>query len=536
MTRDAPGARDSGPERVGGDARQGDVADAGAPHDAGAPWLVALDVTGGASGLVPAFAPDVYDYYVRCRAGANALVVSMTASPGATAALLQPTASTSMPQQTVDVSAAEGAALVAAATSGSVATHYWVRCLPHDFSPMTMVYHPEAGVATPGYYLVGNETSNAAGGGYAMVLDSNGVPVWYASQPQTAPLTSTTGAFDVDSIVDGAVSFIPWPSVLFLSPYEIRGFSPVATADVAGSGWALDPHELRVLANGDYLMFTNQVETGVDMTGYDVVTSAVDGGVIPYGPDASIIPCDVLEVAPSGEVVWTWIGTDHIDPVADNIEKGLDPDPAGTQIPDPYHCNSIDVDPENGNLLVSSRHEDAIFYIDRSTGTILWKMGGVDATLDDATYVPVADPFHRQHDVRFMPGWSATCGGQISVFDDESYQHPPVPARGVVYDVTVDVLKSGAAGCGAPAATVAWQWVGGGTSIEMGSFRTMPDGTRIIGWGVGVVLGLVFTEVSAEGNDVKDFYFNDNSTSYRAVKVPLAAFDLSSLRANTGLP
>jgi hypothetical protein len=62
--------------------------------------------------------------------------------------------------------------------------------------------------------------------------------------------------------------------------------------------------------------------------------------------------------------------------VKDNTYVGFESGPRGVGEPDPFHCNSIDVEPATGNLLVSGRHMDSIFYIERSTGKILWKMGG----------------------------------------------------------------------------------------------------------------------------------------------------------------
>ena len=62
---------------------------------AGTPALIELTIASpmgsGASrpvALVPAFSPDIHDYYVRCPAATNALTVSMTASPGAESLLL----------------------------------------------------------------------------------------------------------------------------------------------------------------------------------------------------------------------------------------------------------------------------------------------------------------------------------------------------------------------------------------------------------------------------------------------------------------
>jgi len=67
--------------------------------------------------------------------------------------------------------------------------------------------HHDTGTPPEGYYLVGNLQTPPMGA-YAMVLDGNGVPVWYYSVP------TTNGVFDVASLTKGTVSFTPWtPSV-----------------------------------------------------------------------------------------------------------------------------------------------------------------------------------------------------------------------------------------------------------------------------------------------------------------------------------
>jgi hypothetical protein len=503
--------------------------------DAGSgPYLTELTVSSNLT-LVPTFSPSIHDYYVVCAGGTNSLTVSMSASPGAKSQLLQPTRSASIPQQDLSLDVTENEAIVAVATQGKLSTEYWVRCLPHDFQSMAMVKHLGVGSAPPGYYLIGDEQSPPTGApAFAMVVDSNGVPVWYYAQPRKGLFEPSTGVFDVDSVVPGTISLIGWPSLLFSSPFEIHGLSPLETTDVSATGLALDPHELRRLTNGNFLIFTDQVETGIDLSGYP----AVGANGLPFGQDGSLLPCDILEVDSKGNVVWKWVGTDHFDAVKDSTNPEVAGDANGDTVADPFHCNSIDVDPANGidspkgNLLISSRDMDSIFYIERSSGKVLWKMGGATYTKDNAKYIPVADPFYRQHDARFQPGWSANCGGQgqISLFDDETAMFSP--ARAVVYDVNVGA--GSATECGEARATVEWEWSGSISSQFMGSFRILEDGSRVIGWGFGGQRNLVFTEVNAAGDDVLDFYFPDNSSSFRSIKVPLSALDLEDMRQTAG--
>jgi hypothetical protein len=442
----------------------------------------------------------------------------------------------SLPAQTVSLLVSENQAIVAAASDGTATTEYWVRCLPPSFPPMSMVQHPDAGAPPPGYYLVGTDGALASPG-YAMVLDGNGVPLWYYEEP--VPF----GVVEVDNVVSGAITFMAYVAPA-QAPFELYQLSPLNVSYVAPTGTILGLHELRTLSNGHWLVISNPIKNGVDLTGLDF--PLVDGGVEALGPGSSIVDCNLVEFDPTtGRVVWKWIGSDHLDPAKDSTWPQLalpgTAAPDGGTAYDVFHCNSIDVDPNNGNLLVSARHMDSVFYVDRSSGAVLWKMGGSSFTKDGATYVPVADPFFRQHDARLQPGWAEDCyggRGQVSLFDDHTAMTGV--ARGVIYDVTVGAPDGGAAGCdggmsgdGGAGASMNWQYAGSQSSASQGSFRILPDGSRVIGWGYGPT-NLIFTEVDSAQKDMLDFYFTNGNSSYRAIKVPTSAFDLSTLHATAG--
>jgi hypothetical protein len=564
---------DEGPEDAAAEAAE-DGGDAGVTYP---PSLVELSVsasspTNGSSpiALVPAFSSSVYDYYVRCAAGVNALTVSMTASVGSLSVLIQPTTSPSLPMQTLSLHIDENQAIIAAATNATASTEYWVRCLPHDFPPMQMSRHAgevdDAGVAIdvapPGYYLVGNlmPASVAGSAGYAMVLDGNGVPVWYSRAP------TGLGVADVDHIVPG-VSFIPF-SPTGGESFEIEQLNPQLTTVVAPTGYATDIHELRALKNGNFAVLSYPFKSGVDLTGLSVTVNGVTEAL---GADSVIQDCAVVEFNSTGSVTWTWLASDHFDPVKVStlpmLALGASP-PDGGVAYDVFHCNSVDIDPANENLLISAREMDSIFYVDRSTGKVVWKMGGPPFSLDNATYVSVADPFFRQHDARLLPGWSSTCNGgsgQISVFDNES--NLSGPSRAVLYDVVVGSVDAGSAPCAGGAAledaasedgvtadgsaaldsgiaedggasstaTKRSEYRGTAPSAGLGSFRIGGDGSLVIGWGLGGKQDVVFTEVDSSGRDLVDFSM-DGNPSYRAVKVPLNAFDINVLRSTAGVP
>jgi Arylsulfotransferase (ASST) len=190
----------------------------------------------------------------------------------------------------------------------------------------------------------------------------------------------------------------------------------------------------------------------------------------------------------------------------------------GESVVDAFHCNAIDVDETTGNLLVSMRHTNAVFYVDKASKVIQWKLGGAAYNKDGAQLVQVTnDPdgtFSMQHDARFLPN------GNISMFDDHGAS--PGYGRGVEYAVD---LSNGTA-------SVVWQYLGTAQSQLEGSCRRYADGETVIGWGGDLTDPRTMTEVDPNGDDVLDLTVT--GISYRAVKVSLTQLDIGLLRANAG--
>jgi hypothetical protein len=410
--------------------------------------------------LVPSFSTAISDYYVRCASPSNALTVTVVDSSGT-----QTTPINALPDQEI-----------------SVWGKYWIRCLPPDFPPITVTRTTADGGPTPGFYRLNNAT-------YAIVLDTNGTPVWY---------TRGAAVSNVDSVVPNTISFAPSDTGAFgtdpTQHFEIDALETLTTTTVMAVGSPTDVHEFQLLPNGDHLLFTYPVVSTVDLTALGSFASGV----------TSIVDCEVQEVAPSGALVWSWFGSQHIA-----LSESLDV----------FHCNAIDVD-ATGNLLISSRYANAVFYVDRTTGTILWKLGGTVANKDGAAYVPIVGDsqttFNMQHDARFRPN------GGVSLFDDHGETAGSGVSRGVEHSIDQD----------AGTAAVAFQFLGIAQSNREGSFRRYADGESVIGWGHIATDPRVVTEIDPNGNDVLDIAFG-GTESYRAVKVPVSDLDIAVLRATT---
>jgi hypothetical protein len=420
--------------------------------------------------LVPPFSPDTHDYYVRCASGDNTGTLDVSLSDGSSS------------QSAYDV--VEDQAVV-------VGNTYWIRCLPHDFPVIGVTKN---GTPTPGYYLV-NATS------YAVVLDTNGTPVWY---------TRGLLVLNVDSQATNTITLEPNATAPYgFDPetrFDVHALDTTQLSYVAASNAATDGHELRVLPNGDFLLVTFPIETGVDLSGLGA-----------YGQSENMADCQVQEVDAQGNLVWSWLASDHVDPVHESVEQAVNTI-LGKSVIDVFHCNAIDVGPNN-DLLVSSRHANALFDIDRTSGKILWKLGGTAYNKDGAELITPDDAFNMQHDARF------TATGHVTLFDDHG-ANPGVGvgvARGAEYSIDH----------GSHTATLVFHYDGVAQAQYEGSFRRYPDGHAVIGWGFITNQKRVFTEIDEANNDVLDVTFSD-VPSYRAVKVPLTQLDIGLLRATAG--
>jgi hypothetical protein len=65
----------------------------------------------------------------------------------------------------------------------------------------------------------------------------------------------------------------------------------------------------------------------------------------------------------------------------------------------------------------------------------------------------------------------------------------------------------------------------------MGSFRSYPDGHRLVGWGYVVGTGRTLTELDPSGQSVFEVHLPGGHASYRAFKVPPPFFNVDTLRA-----
>jgi hypothetical protein len=449
--------------------------------------------------LSPTFTTADTDYVWYCAADSNQLSVDLS-SKGTITVGSQTGADLSVP-----VTVAENQAVVVNAPGG---TPYWIRCLPSTFPQLTV---KKPGGGGPGYYLT-ESFKNGKSPGYPIILNSYGTPVWY--------LNGVPGSSQNTQLVPGTHT-IAWDQDPYYALYNLdtRTENQI-TAPVSG----FDEHELYYDTSGNEWMLSRPYVSGYDLS--DIGFPSIH----------KIADCVVQEVNPQGQLIWEWKASQHVSPDETDSLVGVIQS-HGVKAVDVYHCNSIDVDPLNQDDVLVSMRAVGVFLIDKSTGDILWKLGGTSVAPKDGEPVLhiIDDPENTiigQHDARFQPD------GSITMFDDHTRKKGA--ARGVEYAIDTS----------ANTATMTWEYTApsGDNSQFMGSVRMYDSNIQpydeagadylgnqetVVNWGGGVP-NAGFTVVNADDKVLMNVEYPSAYDSYRTSMVPVSVLDLTELRDSAG--
>lgn len=255
--------------------------------------------------------------------------------------------------------------------------------------------------------------------------------------------------------------------------------TPVTTIGASGE-FQPDSHELRI-TTANTALITSYVTIPGDL-------SAVGG------PQDGLIRnsyAEEVDIA-SGTVLRRWNALDHV-PLADSYE----PVPTSPDQPyDFFHINSISITPDN-HLLISGRHTSALYKVHRSTGEVIWRLGGKSSSFSVA---PDA-VFGFQHHAVFENA------STIRLFDNASDGNTTLHPSRVAW------LRLDPAGMTAALAD-SMSIPGNAQTTATGSAQRLPNGNVLVCWGSNPRL----SEFSPRGDLLFDATLP--SPSYRAFKYP----------------
>ena len=194
-------------------------------------------------------------------------------------------------------------------------------------------------------------------------------------------------------------------------------------------------------------------------------------------------------------LVFEWTSWDHIN-ITDNLLVDLT-----APLIDFIHANAIAIDHDN-NILLSFRSLNEIIKIDRTTGNIMWRLGGSKNEFDF-----INDPlngFNMQHNIQVLEN------GNITIFDNGLLHDTPT-TRVVEYQLN-EIDKN---------ALLVWDYEHPNQykSIAMGSAQRLPNGNTLINWGL-IVNGqpATITEVTQDKNIVLEIHYPIGNNCYKVTK------------------
>ena len=452
--------------------------------------------------MVPRPDPTVTDFVVSCPSDSATATVTVDAG-GSVALDGQGARTTSV---TVPLALAPGQAVHwTLSWPGRPDVQQTARCLPADFPArqVTRTGNPASqwyvltptlgfGAPTPGNPL------------YVVMADDHGTPVWWRSETSHRPIDAKLTPAN-DGLMWGETGlFYSFNSVTHQSAWDGTDGSPI------GVGAGLDHHELVPASEGGWygIRYVHRDCVG---GGPDCTDMTAFGG----SATATVVDCEVVRLDASGSVVWTWRTRDHLafsewsDILPASHAEMAHLTIAGQDTWDIIHLNSIADDGDG--LIISARHLDAVYRINKSDGSVDWKLGGT--TTPRSLAVPGADrdPFlNSQHDARRLPN------GHITVFDNGSEGFRVPRALELAVDVvnrTASVVKSVS-----DAQTTYSPCCGSTRAVSGGGFVTAWGGTGL------------FTETDAAGDPVLSVDFG-SIFSYRVVPVAPGVVSRAALQS-----
>lgn len=265
--------------------------------------------------------------------------------------------------------------------------------------------------------------------------------------------------------------------------YAMNSSGVVVDSFRCGNGYTTDGHDLRLMPNGHALLMAYDKQT-VDMR-----------ALVPGGDSAAfVIGAIVQEIDAQKNVVFEWRSWDHFS-ILDATHTDF------TQhLIDYVHINGFEID-HDGNILLSCRHMDEITKISRTTGGIIWRLGGKN---NQFTFLNDTARFSYQHDCRRLPN------GNITLFDNGNYHTPPV-SRAVEYRLDEQHMT----------AELVWEYshVPGLQASATGNVQRQPNGNTLISWGTENTV----TEVRPDGSVALELVLSPLFTTYRTLRYPWTA-------------
>ena len=338
--------------------------------------------------------------------------------------------------------------------------------------------------ATPGdIFLTPTAGWGQAG---AMIIDERGQLVWF----HPAPKGDDMADFQRESY-RGAPVLVWWQGRISgelgvgfgTDEMYSSSYRPIGTIS-AGNGYQADLHEAQITPRGSAFI-----------TAYSLVDADLSSV---GGPRDGILQDAILQEIdiPTGLVMFEWHADGHVA-LADSRTR-----PDGGRPWDFFHVNSVSLDPwGDGNFIVSSRNTWAAYEINRTSGAVVWRLGGDHPSF----HMGAGTGFAWQHDVRWQPDHTLT------IFDDGASPKAHSQSRAIRERINWQHHNVELVGRYVHTPPL--------LTGSQGNDELLADGDSFVGWGEEPY----FSEYGPAGETLFDAHIPSPGQSYRAYRFAWSA-------------
>jgi Arylsulfotransferase (ASST) len=334
--------------------------------------------------------------------------------------------------------------------------------------PMTVSADPDRG---SGDIFVAPVNSPQVG---PMILDARGRLLWWHPVTQLESTNLAVQRYHGQAVLTWWQGNVPAPGEDVIMS---RSYRTVAVVH-GGNGYQAELHEFQITPRGTAFItcfapaYTNLTSVG----------GPPSGGVI----DGLIQEVDIR----TGKVLWEWHALGHVPLNASYTRYSK------KSFYDFFHLNSIQQLP-NGNLVISARNTWAVYEISRSTGRVIWTLGGKysDFKMGRGTR------FEWQHDARLH-------GHALTLLDDAA--DPQRESQSSAKELNIDSA--------ARTVSLVRRFTHNPPllSSASGSTQTLPNRNVFVGWGAQPQ----FSEYTPGGQQIFNASFALGVWTYRAFRFP----------------
>jgi Arylsulfotransferase (ASST)/Bacterial Ig-like domain/Secretion system C-terminal sorting domain/Cep192 domain 8 len=304
---------------------------------------------------------------------------------------------------------------------------------------------------------------------FLLISDNNGTPIYVKK--------TESPVYDFKVQENGYLTYFEKNKGKF---FMMDSAFQVVDSFTVANGYETNFHDFKVLNDGHILILGNEY-TIVDMS-----------AIIPGGHSFATVIQDVIqEFDENKNLLFEWNSGDHFD-ITDTYLSLL------LQSIDYAHLNAVELD-FDGNLILSSCYMSEITKINRTTGDIIWRLGGKNNEFD-FTNDPIG--FSYQHSAKML-------NDSIIYLFDNGIKHELDYSRGLLYSIDQDnkilTLEN------------EYRHMDNILTRIMGSIQHLPNKNMLVGWG-GNKEDYLLTEFDSLGSPVLDMY--SSYQTYRAFRFP----------------